>query len=96
MKITGIKKAVGEFQKLNAGGAFSPSYGILMLDRDDGHVWTDEFYSLGHNSWNEYDSKSIINLGNYMNEREMDFNMKNVKSVSEKLCVEWLDTDKLE
>lgn len=62
MKITGIKKAVGDYKRANAGGIFSPIYGCLMLDRSTGEVWTDEFYSLGHNEWKEYHDKSIINL----------------------------------
>lgn len=62
MKIKGIKKAVGDFNKLNAGGYYDPRYGILMLDRNSGEVWTDEFYSLGHNSFKVYHDEAIINL----------------------------------
>lgn len=52
IKIKGVKKAVGDYKRTNAEGWFSPRYGYLMLDRSTGEVWTDEFYSLGHNEWN--------------------------------------------
>lgn len=79
VKIKGLKKAVGDYQRLNCGGYYSPTYGVLMFDTEDGSLWTDEFYSLGHNSWKVYHSDSIINLGDLMVERGMIVNMKNVK-----------------
>lgn len=51
MKITGLKKAVGEYQRANKEGYYSPKYGYLMFDKATGELWTDEFYSLGHNEW---------------------------------------------
>lgn len=47
MKITGLKKAVGEYQRANKEGYYSPKYGYLMFDKATGELWTDEFYSLG-------------------------------------------------
>lgn len=79
MKIKGIKKAVGEYKYTNAGGPYSPHYGVLMFDYADGKVWTDEFYSFGHNSWKEYHSDSIVNLGRMMQEENIDITMANVK-----------------
>ncbi len=79
MKIKGIKKAVGEYKRANAGGHYSPRYGVLMFDYSDGEVWTDEFYSLGHNSWKEYHSESIVNLSNMMSEKNIEITMANVK-----------------
>ena len=79
MKIKGIKKAVGEYQRANSEGYYSPRYGKLMFDTETGEVWTDEFYSLGHNEWKEYHSAAVINLGGRMAEEEIDVNMKTVK-----------------
>lgn len=79
IKITGLKKAVGDFQRANADGCYSPRYGYLMFDKEDGSLWTDEFYSLGHNDWKEYNSGTIINLGREMAQRGIEVNMKNVK-----------------
>lgn len=79
MKIKGLKKAVGDYQKANKGGYYSPKYGYLMFDKETGELWTDEFYSLGHNSWKEYRSNTIVNLGKIMIENGIEINMKNVK-----------------
>lgn len=79
MKIKGLKKAVGEYQRANKGGYYSPRYGCLMFDKSDGELWTDEFYSLGHNSWKEYHSDTIVNLGSMMSEQEIPVTMQNVK-----------------
>lgn len=83
MKITGLKKAVGEYQRANKEGYYSPKYGYLMFDKATGELWTDEFYSLGHNEWKQYQSNSIINLGRIMTENNIEINMKNVKSFIE-------------
>ena len=85
--ISGIKKAVGSYQRLNAGGYCSPHYGVMMLDRGTGEVWTDEFYSIGHNSWKEYRDRNIMNLSSYMNMRNIPVNMANVRTVAESLLV---------
>lgn len=82
-KISGIKKAVGDFQRANAGGYYSPRYGTLMLDRGTGEVWTDEFYDLGHNSWKEYKDRNIMDLSGYMGQRGIPVNMANVRTVAE-------------
>lgn len=83
MKITGLKKAVGEYQRANKEDCYSPKYGYLMFDKATGELWTDEFYSLGHNEWKQYQSNSIINLGKIMTENNIEINMKNVKSFIE-------------
>lgn len=54
-----------------------------MFDKATGELWTDEFYSLGHNEWKQYQSNSIINLGKIMTENNIEINMKNVKSFIE-------------
>ena len=84
-KISGIKKAVGDFRRANAGGYYSPRYGVLMLDRGTGEVWTDEFYSLGHNSWKEYKDRNIMNLSGYMVQRGIPVTMATVREVAESL-----------
>lgn len=50
-----------------------------MFDKEDGEIWTDEFYSLGHNEWKEYHSDTIIDIGKMMSDQEIKINMKNVK-----------------
>ena len=84
IKIKGLKKAVGDYQRANVEGSYSPRYGCLMFDQKSGELWTDEFYSLGHSSWKEYQSKSVVNLGKMMQDREIDINMKNIKEFIEK------------
>lgn len=86
-RIKGIKKAVGTFNRANAGGAYSPRYGVLMLDKEAGEVWTDEFYSMGRNSWKEYQDENIINLSGYMAQQEIPVNMENVRTVAESLVL---------
>lgn len=78
-KIKGLKKAVGDYNRANNGGVYSQNYGYLMYDKDASILWVDEFYSIGHNSWKEYDSKDIVNLGLMMGERNIDVNMQNIK-----------------
>ena len=80
LKIKGLKKAIGEYKRYNAGGYYSPEYGRLMFDIESGELWTDYFYSIGHNSWNQYHSESIINLGRVMKRLGIEINMQNVKN----------------
>lgn len=86
LKIRGVKKAVGEYNRANAGGCYSPRYGYLMLDRSTGEVWTDEFYSLGHTSWINYHDSAIINLGSKIDDK---ITMTTVRRVAEKYCAEY-------
>lgn len=89
MKITGIKKAVGEYKRANAGGYYHPRYGCLMLDRSTGEVWCDEFYSLGHNSWKEYHDAAIINIGRIICGDDETVSMATVKAYAERICAEY-------
>ena len=58
IKISGIKKAVGEYKNWKKR---SWSYcASIMMDLSDGQVWTDCFIDC--NSWKEYRSDSIICL----------------------------------
>lgn len=86
-KVKGIKKAVGDYNRANKGGVYSPRYGYIMLDRASGDVWTDEFYSLGHGDWKQYHSPHIVNLSGYMAERGISVNMANVREVAERLLI---------
>lgn len=92
IKISGLKKAVGDNKRANADGAYSPRYGYMMLDRNTGEVWTDEFYSLGRNSWKEYHDPAIINLISFISERvQEDFHvtMETVKEYAHKAIAEY-------
>lgn len=84
MKIKGIKKAVGQYKEFNKGGYYDPHYGRLMFNKETGEIWTDEFWSIGHNTWNEYDDPAIINLGYAMMGKDVRVTMKNVKEFIEK------------
>lgn len=79
-KIKGLKKAVGEYKRFNAGGTYSPEYGVLMYDKSDGTLWTDYFNSIGHNSWKVYHSDTVVNLGSMMAEQNITVSMENVKN----------------
>ena len=79
MKIKGLKKAIGDYKRANEEGYYSPRHGYLMFDKEDGEIWTDEFYSLGHNEWKEYHSDTIVDIGKMMSDQEIKINMKNVK-----------------
>ena len=81
------KKAVGDYNRANKGGVYSPRYGYIMLDRESGNVWTDEFYSLGRNDWKQYHSPHIVNLSGYMAERGISVNMANVREAAEELLI---------
>ena len=93
IKIMGIKKAVGDYKRANAGGWFSPRYGYLMLDMATGKVWTDEFYNFEHNDWNEYHDSAIINLGYKMAEMGLVVTMANVKQAATEACEEYKAND---
>lgn len=82
--IKGIKKAVGDYQRANKGGAYSPRYGVLMYNEEENILWTDEFYDLGHNSYRVYGSEYTHHLSNLMEQQGIEVNMKNVKEYIEK------------
>ena len=79
MKIKGLKQAIGDYRRANARGWYDPVYGKLMYDKVDGEVWTDRFWSLGHNEWKAYHSDTVINLGAMMAEEDIPVTMANVK-----------------
>lgn len=75
INISGLKKAVGDYQRANEEGRYSPRYGYLMFDKANRSLWTDEFYSFGHNQWKEYLSETVVNLSKMMIERGIEINM---------------------
>lgn len=85
--IKGLKKAVGEYKKYNEGGQYSPEYGVLMFDTSTNEVWTDYFYSIGHNNYKVYEDKRIINLGKIMEKANIDVTMQNVKAFAEEIII---------
>lgn len=70
---------VANYNRLNAGGAYSPLYGIIYFDQKTGEIWTNEYYDLGHNSWTHYDNPDIVNLSRKMCDAGIDITMANVK-----------------
>lgn len=94
-KIKGLKSAVGDYQRANTEGHYSPRYGIMMFDVEDGELWTDEFYDLGHNSFNVYHSNTIIPVSTLMKGfgfTDERINMKNVREFIEEKWDEWRQT----
>ncbi len=80
IKITGIKKAIGEY-KLWLSQDWRHTANI-MLDKSTGEVWTDCF--LDCNSWKEYHSDDIISLSAYIRERSVEtFTMKILRKYAE-------------
>lgn len=88
MKITGIKKAIGEYKWANSHGCYSPWYANIMLDTTDGRVWTDTFYDLGHGSFKKYHSKAIVCVSGKILENNDVVSMKTLKEYSEKIISE--------
>lgn len=84
MKIHNLKKAIGDYKRFNKDGAYSPQYGFLMYEKSNGHLWTDEFYDLGHNAYIAYDDDDVVNLGLLMKEKGVEVNMENTKEFIEK------------
>lgn len=74
-----LKKAVGDYQRANKGGEYSPVYGELMLDRKTGELWVDHFCSTGHTSYCVYDGRDVINLGKRMKDAGFSIKMQGVK-----------------
>lgn len=88
-KIMGLKKAIGEYQRSNSGGCYSPHYGLLMFDFDSYELWTDEFWNFSHTWHTDYRSKTIINLGFEMREENLKVNIANVKKYIEDHAAGW-------
>lgn len=85
MKLTGYKKALGEYRYWLSLNYFHRAK--IMIDLSDGTVWTDVFTDC--NSYNIYHSDSIISLSDYILEREEgELNMALLKEYGEKLLVE--------
>lgn len=62
IKMAGLKKASGDTKGLS--GYYSGEYAELFFDRATGEVWTNYQYSLGQNSWTEYDKKDVVKVCN--------------------------------
>ena len=86
MKITGIKKAIGDFRKETPNGYRN----VLMLDRSTGEVWVD-FLSCSEER--VYRNPAIVGMRgamfNYYRGFDCDVNMKTVGEVARYLCDEW-------
>lgn len=87
MKITGIKNAVGDYNRANKGECYSSHYGRIMLDRSTGEVWTDEF--VGDGTYIAYAKEAIINLGRKIGNDNNTVSMKTVREYAERLCNEY-------
>ena len=79
LKLKGLNKAIGDYHRANSGGPYSPRYGVLMLDKSTGEIWTDEFYDLGHRRCAIYKTDNIINLGYTMENEGWEITRDNIK-----------------
>ena len=61
-KMVGLKTVSGETKWL--GGYYSGEYLELFYALSTGRAWTKYQYSLGQNSWTEYNDSSIVRIGN--------------------------------
>lgn len=89
MEIKNLRRAVAYYKECNAGGRYDSRYGVLMLDRSTGELWTDEFSDFGRNSFTAYNNTAVCNLSRRMEVAEIDINEANVKMFAEKLCEQW-------
>lgn len=79
MKIKGLKKAIGEYQKSNTGDF----YGRLMFDTSTGEIWCDVFCDYTHQTKKVYHSPAIVDILELMNDayygEDFVVNMRTVK-----------------
>ena len=61
LTIKGLKRASGNTSNY---GCYSPQYDEIFYDRETGEVWTKYQYSLGQNSWTQYNNENIIKVCN--------------------------------
>ena len=62
VKITGIKSAIGDFNKWLAYDWRRSAN--IMIDKSNGKIWTDTF--IDRNSWNDYHDNDIVSLSHYI------------------------------
>ena len=53
---------MGDYKKANAGGDFSPNYGVMMYDRKKEKLWVDTFTDAAHMKRKMYESADIVDL----------------------------------
>lgn len=61
LRMKGLKKASGETSNY---GHYSPQYMEIFYHKQTGEVWTKFQYSIGHNTWTQYDDTDIIKVCN--------------------------------
>ena len=61
LKIKGLRKASGSTEDY---GFYSGRYNEVFFNRLTGEVWTVFQFSLGQNSWTEYDDPNVIRICN--------------------------------
>lgn len=83
MKLKGLKKAVGRYNRGN-GGHYSAYYANLMYAPSEGLVWTDEFCDFSRGSYVHYDDPTIVCISNLMKMENIPVTMKTVKEFIEK------------
>ncbi len=99
MRILGLKKAVGDFNRCNLNG-YSHGAGYLMLDRATGRVWVDhivrkvgtggkEFLLPEYTEYRDLyiASPSVVRLDTAM--AHLPIKMSTVRATAERLCAEW-------
>lgn len=62
MALKGLKTAIGDYKKANAGGDFSPNYGVIMYNRKTESLWVDTFNDTTHMMRKMYEDANIVDL----------------------------------
>lgn len=78
MKLHGLKKAVGDYNRANAGGVYSPIHGDMMLDTASGEIWTDERVG---NGYRRYDSDTVVCLYDAIRDSHITVTMQSVREL---------------
>ena len=69
LKMVDLSKTAGETRNLR--GYYTGVYHQLNYNTATGEIWTDYHYSIGQNTWSQYNDADIINIGNICNPTTM-------------------------
>lgn len=81
MKITGLKRAVGDYKRYFDVSKRSCFYAFLMFDTSTGALWCDSFCDITRKSRRKYKNPAIIDLGKVMDSHNIDMETLSMKQV---------------
>lgn len=87
MKLHGIKKAIGEYNRWLKIDIHNHNAKI-MLDKSTGEIWTDTFFT--HTEWKQYNDSNIVDVTKIIFDLEEPkrITMKLVKKYAEKIILD--------